>query len=385
MSAVEGGISGSPGSTEILFTPLEHSTLPLKNRIVMAPMTRWFSPDGIPGPDVAAYYRRRAEGGAGLIITEGTFIDHPATLNYASSIPRLFGDQALAGWRHVVGEVHAAGARIMAQLWHTGLVYAFGQEQLGPTGQVIDPPHASPSGFVEPGHKVTGPMTDNDIADVIASYARAAAAARQVGFDGVEIHAAHGYLIDQFFWEALNKRTDRYGVDVTGRTRLMVDILTAMRAEVGADFPICIRYSQWKQQDYTARLADTPQELERFLEPIADAGPDFFHCSQRRFWESEFSGSDRNLAGWTRKITGLPVITVGSVGLREDFMHSFSEGGATQPAGLEGLVARLERGDFDLVAVGRALLGDANWPNRVRSGDTDRLRGFDTSVLETLN
>src|SRR5208283_1155497 len=105
---------------EILFRPLDYKGLHLSNRIVMAPMTRCFSPGGVPGADVAAYYRRRAESGVGLIVTEGTWIPHHAASNEENA-PRFYGDDALAGWRHVVAEVHAAGGKIMPQLWHTGL------------------------------------------------------------------------------------------------------------------------------------------------------------------------------------------------------------------------------------------------------------------------
>lgn len=136
---------------------------------------------------------------------------------------------------------------------------------------------------------------------MIAAFAQAADDAKRIGFDGIELHGAHGYLIDQFFWGKTNRRTDRYGGDLVDRTRFAVEIVKACRRAVGPDYPIALRFSQWKSSDYTAKLAETPDELARFLAPLANAGVDIFHCSTRRCWESEFIGSDLNLAGWTKK------------------------------------------------------------------------------------
>jgi 2,4-dienoyl-CoA reductase-like NADH-dependent reductase (Old Yellow Enzyme family) len=319
---------------EALFKPFRAGELTLKNRIVMAPMTRAFSPGGVPGPDVAAYYRRRAEGGVGLIVTEGTWVPHPAAGDNPR-VPRFHGDDALAGWRHVVSEVHAAGGRIMPQLWHVGL---FSQP-----GQPLAPGAVGPSGLRQSGDKVAEPMTQADIDAVIAAFTEGAASAQRLGFDGVEIHGAHGYLIDQFFWESTNQRSDRYGGDLVARTRFAVEIVQEMRRRVGPGFPIVLRFSQWKQQDYGAKLAESPEALERFLNPLVEAGVDIFHCSTRRFWEPEFEGSDLNLAGWTKRLTGKPTITVGSVSLDQDLVSSFKGVGAAT-ASLDQLLDRLARG-----------------------------------------
>ena len=159
-----------------------------------------------------------------------------------------------------------------------------------------------------------------------------------------------------------------------------------LRSEVGPDFPIILRWSQWKQQDFTARLAPTPQLLEAFLQPLIDAGVDAFHCSQRRFWEPEFEDSDMNLAGWVKKLTGMPTITVGSVSLDQDFVSQPTEGdGSTsEPASIDRLLEMLDRGDFDLVAVGRALIANPDWPKVVRSGDTAGLQAYSKDLLANL-
>ncbi|MBE0624490.1 MAG: NADH:flavin oxidoreductase [Burkholderiales bacterium] len=363
-------------SPDPLFRPYRVNRLHLANRIVMAPMTRSFSPGGVPGADVAAYYRRRAENGVGLIITEGTVIDHPASTN-DTRVPHFHGTEALAGWANVLAEVHAAGAKIMPQIWHIGTVRRAGDR---PNPEA---PPIGPSGLYKPGVKVVEPMTDAQIAAVICAYARAAADARRLGFDGVELHGAHGYLIDQFFWEGTNQRSDRYGGDMLARTRFAVEVIQACRQAVGPDFPILLRYSQWKQQDYAARLAGTPELLEKFLAPLADAGVDVFHCSTRRFWEPEFEGSALNLAGWTKKLSGKPVITVGSVSLDNDMVAAF-RGKAAAITSIDKLIEMVAREEVDLVAVGRAMLVDYAWAAKVRENRMQDLLPFTPESLRSL-
>jgi 2,4-dienoyl-CoA reductase-like NADH-dependent reductase (Old Yellow Enzyme family) len=369
-------------STAPLFTPFKIGGLTVPNRIVMAPMTRSFSPGGVPGADVAAYYKRRAANHVGLIITEGTVIDHPAAAN-DPKVPRFHGDDALAGWANVVKEVHAAGGLIMPQLWHTGTMRKAGQ---GPNPEA---PPVSPSGLFKSGKKVAEPMTAAEIEHIIGAFGKGASDAKRLGFDGIEIHGAHGYLIDQFFWAGTNERTDVWGGDLSRRTRFAAEIVRVCRIAVGVDFPIIIRFSQWKQQDYDARLAPTPGELEAFLSPLVLAGVDAFHCSNRRFWEPEFpnesSGPKLNLAGWTKKLTGKPVITVGSIGLDTDFITTFKGQAAEKSSSnIETLIGMVAGGEVDLIAVGRALLADPEWAVKVRDGRLADVPRFTPDVLRTL-
>jgi 2,4-dienoyl-CoA reductase-like NADH-dependent reductase (Old Yellow Enzyme family) len=348
-----------------LFTPFSIHRLTLPNRIIMAPMTRAHSPGGVPGPDVAAYYERRAQNGVGLILSEGTAIAHPAAVS-DPKVPRFHGDDALAGWASVLAAVRRAGGRMVPQLWHVGMTRNPGD---------LPNPDAPPVGTS---------MPDAEIEGVIRAYAQAAANAERLGFDGVEIHAAHGYLIDQFFWDVTNQRTDRYGGDIAGRVRFATEIVAACRRAVAPDFPILLRFSQFKIRDYNARLATSPDELAKFLEPLSESGVDVFHCSQRRFWEPEFDGSPLNLAGWTKKLTGKPVITVGAVGLENDFVTSFAGRKDSAAAGIDELVALVESGEVDLVAVGRALLNDPAWAAKIRDGRTADLLPFQPESLKVL-
>ncbi len=358
----------------VLVRPLKIGQLELRNRVVMAPMTRSFSPGHVPGEDVAEYYRRRAAGGVGLLITEGTYTGHEASGD-CTHVPSLSGEAALAGWRRVVEGVHAAGGRIASQLWHIGLR---APSRANRDASVV---LVGPSGLGPDGNPVREAMSEEMIESAIAHYGRAAANAKAVGFDAVELHAGHGYLIDQFFWERTNKRTDRYGGDFVARTRFAREVIAEVRRAVGPGFPISFRYSQWKIPEYTVKLVQTPQELERFLEPLARAGVDIFHCSMRRYWEPEFAGSDMNLAGWTKKLTGKLTMAVGSVGLSKEFTE---REGVAQPSSIERLEEMMARGDFDLVAVGRALLADPNWLTKVLSGDLEAVIPFHVDLQKTL-
>jgi len=366
--------------TSILFQPFTSPKLNLPNRIVMAPMTRNMAPDGVPGAANAAYYRRRAEAGVGLILSEGTTIDRPAARNLPH-IPHFHGEKPLAGWQQVIDAVHGAGGRMGPQIWHTG---GTPTTDAGFERAPLD----SPSGLNAPGESAGEAMSEEAIADTIAAFGRAAGDARRLGFDTLELHGAHGYLIDQFFWAGTNHRTDRFGGATIGeRSRFAAEVVKAAREAVGPDYPIILRLSQWKQQDYSAKLAADPAEMEQWLQPLVDAGVDILHCSQRRFWEPEFAEIDGenglNFAGWAKKITGLPTISVGSVGLSGEFLASFA-GEGSQRTDLDRLVARMERGEFDLIAVGRALLADPHWVEKVRDSRAHELADFDAAALQEL-
>jgi 2,4-dienoyl-CoA reductase-like NADH-dependent reductase (Old Yellow Enzyme family) len=364
-------------NTDSLFRPFSLKSLNIKNRIVMAPMTRSFSPDGVPTPEVAAYYRKRAEGEVGLILSEGTVINRPSSSN-DKDIPHFHGEQSLTGWQQVINDVHAAGGKMGPQIWHMGIM------DNHYSGWVPGSPFEGPSEFNRPGVANGKAMTDADIADTITAFGKAAADAKALGFDCVEIHGAHGYLIDQFFWEDTNNRTDIYGgKTLPERSRFAIEVIKEIRKQVGEDFAVIIRLSQWKPSAYDFQMSKSPEEMEAWLNPLADAGIDIFHCSQRRFWEPEFEGSDLNFAGWAKKLTGKATISVGSVGLTGEFLAAF-QGESSQPSSLDELLRRMDRGDFDLVAVGRPLLADPNWVKKIREGRTAELQGFTKAALAEL-
>jgi 2,4-dienoyl-CoA reductase-like NADH-dependent reductase (Old Yellow Enzyme family) len=365
----------------VLFRPYRLNALYLPNRVVMAPMTRSVSHGGVPTAEVAGYYRRRAEHGVGLIITEGTGVGRVAALN-EPDMPHFHGEAALAGWKKVVDEVHAAGGRIVPQLVHVGHKLSNSLPDWTPPA-----PYESPSGFSVTGERVSQPMSEGDVADIIDAFARAAMDAERLGFDGIELMGAHGYLINQFFHDHLNLRNDGYGGStLLERSRFVVEILKAIRSVVTSGFPVILRLSRWKPKDFNARLAETPKALEQWLGVLVEAGADAFHLSQPKFWQPAFPEVDRelNLAGWAKKLTGATAITVGAVGLSGDVYESFA-GKSAQSTRLDGLLARLERGEFDLVAVGRALLQDPAWLEKVRHGRVNQIADFTTASFATLS
>lgn len=359
-----------------LFKPFSLKSLDLPNRIVMAPMTRSMSPGGIPTEGVVEYYKKRAAADVGLILSEGTTIDRPGA-SFDPKIPNFHQEEALAGWKNVIEAVHSAGGKMGPQIWHVGMARKPG------TGPYPEAYSDSPSGITHTGKLVQPVPTQEEIADITDAYAAAAGNAKKLGFDMVEIHGAHGYLVDQFFWDVMNRREDKYSGTLIDRAEFAREVIRKCRAEIGADMPLCIRISQWKQQEYSAKLAHTPEELEAFLTSLTDAGIDMLHCSQRRFWEPEFDGSDLNFAGWAKKLTGVPTISVGSVGLKGDFFGAF-QGEGSEVASLDNLLERMERDEFDLIAVGRALIQDPHWATKVKEDRLEDLQAYSAESLKVL-
>ena len=346
----------------------------------MAPMTRWHSPDGVPGPDVSEYYARRAHGGVGLIITEGCNIDHPAASGY-DDVPALFGKSALDGWRRVVEKVHSAGAAIVPQLWHVG---AFRRVGVGP-----HPEHfgCGPHRIVSDGRLVVRRLSREGLADVVRSYGRAARAAAEVGFDGIEIHAAHGYLIDQFMRSKTNRRRDEFGGSIANRVRLAAEVVAEVRRQIPSRMPVIFRFSQWTMDNYDAQLVESPEDLRRLLQPLCAAGVDIFHVSTRRFWEPAFAGSPKSLARWTRDITKRPVIAVGSAGLNrahESKALGGHDNASAETASIDRVLRGLEGQDFDLIAVGRALLADSLWATKIKKSTLDTINPLRPEHLKQL-
>jgi 2,4-dienoyl-CoA reductase-like NADH-dependent reductase (Old Yellow Enzyme family) len=352
-----------------LLQPLEIGRLRLRNRFVLPGMQRAWTVDGAPTERMREYYRQRALGGTALVITEACAVDHPSATSNS-----LFGwltARTADAWASCVDAVHSAGCAMFLQLWHQGAV---------DTGGADDSFVAlSPSGLAHPDKPFGRAASAADLAAIRQAFVRSAVYAQETGADGVEIHACHGYLLDQFLWPAINRRTDRYGgAAMFRRAAFPAEVIAAVREATGPDFTISVRISQWKELDYEAKIAATPGELGELVSILRSAGADLFHVSTRRFWTPEWEGSDLGLAGWVKSFADAPVIAVGSVGLDVDVMATL-EGEEARPTGdsrIEDLVRRFRRGDFDLVSVGRSQIGDPDWVAKVRDDRIGEIRPF---------
>lgn len=260
---------------------------------------------------------------------------------------------------------------MLIQLWHEGAV----RKELSSSS-----PSLSPSGLIQAGVPNGRAATAEELDELKAAYVHGALAAQSIGASGVEVHAAHGYFLDLFLWEETNQRSDGYGgSDIRQRVRYPAEIVSAIREEVGEDFVISFRFSQWKEVDFDAAIVDTPEELSVMLDVLCGAGVDVFHASTRRILDAEWpERSALGLAGWTKKLSRMPVIAVGSVGLDTDLMDNLfgKEAIPTGEAGLSSVARKLEDGEFDLVSVGRAVIGDADWVKKVHQGRWAEMRPF---------
>lgn len=358
----------------LAFQPWAHGPLRLRNRIVMAPMTRRMAAeDGIPTPEIVAYYARRARHGVGLILSEGTGIDSLHAYD-TLTVPRFETPEQLAGWRRVVEAVHAEGGAFAPQLWHTGIRAA------DPIGPCDYQPSPGPDGSPRPA--VRG-MEAADFAQVLEAYARAAAAAVEIGCDALEIHGAHGYLLDSFLSPKHNRREDEYGGDAAGRMRFPLEVVRVVREAAGPEMPILYRFSQWRMEDYGERKWAEPEDLRTWVLALREAGVDILHASTREATAPGFDQhGETSLAGWARTHADLPVVAVGKVSVTVPFFGD-SEGPRVEDPG--PALALLERGEADLLAVGRALIANPDWVEIVRDGDWRDLRPYDREMLATLD
>lgn len=365
-----------------LFDPFTLKGLTLANRFVLPGMQRGWSVDGAPTSHLTDYYVRRVRGGVGLIVTESVAVDHPSSSR--SPVFSRLDDKTFEAWQHCIAAVHAEGGRIMLQLWHEG---AIRKDEPDADGNVVTPT-LSPSGLMTTGRTRGRAATLTELEDIKDAFVRSALLAKEAGADGIEMHGAHGYFLDQFLWQDTNLRDDMYGgATLAERVRYPAHIARSIRQDCGDDFIISFRFSQWKEIALQAKIAQTVEDLRAFVSTLRDAGVDMFHVSTRRFWEPEWPDSEKTLAHWVKDLSGLPVIAVGSVGLSTDVMEMVQGVEPTYDVGAS--VALLEQGldrdDFDLIAVGRSQISDPDWVNKVRDGRFNDIIGFSRSALGKLD
>ncbi len=362
-----------------LFRPLRLGALTLRNRFVMPAMQIGFVADCGPTRKMADYLRARAEGGVALVFSESCAPDHPSS--YWQPMFCVLNAGTRGGWARVVDAVKGAGAHFAMQLWHPG-----GQRLPVPGFRHAEYPTISPSGLIQQDRANGRAMTAGEMDDLKAAYVRAAETAQSLGADGVEIHSAHGYLMDQFLWAETNRRDDGYGgAALADRARFPMEVAAASRAATGPDFLLSLRFSQFKEVDYGARVFETPEDLAEFGALARTAGIDCLDVSSRRFAKPEWPDRDPGLgiAGWTRRMTGLPVITTGSIGLTRDMFADLFENedpALAIAADLAELVRRIEADEFDLVGIGRMHIANPDLVTKLREGRLDALRLYNKAV-----
>lgn len=364
-----------------LFRPLDIRGMRLRNRFVMPGMQRGFMHDGSPTPRMVGYMRRCAAGGVGLIISESTSPEHPSA--YWQPMMGRLEPATLGAWQEVVSAVRAEGAAFLLQLWHPGAIRRVAQGH-----PLASYPALSPSGLIQAGRPNGRGMTREELEELKLAYVRAAQHAQALGADGVEVHSAHGYLLDQFLWAETNVREDEYGgATLAERARYPAQIVQAIRAAVGERFVISYRFSQFKEVDYGARVASAPQELRGMVELLRSAGVDLFNVSSRRFLKAEWPESEHpelTIAEWTRRFTDAPVMTCGSVGLNvEMFANLFDDQEPSElcvERDLALLAQRVQQGTLDLVGVGRMHIANNDFVSRVRQGRVRELTLFSKRV-----
>jgi 2,4-dienoyl-CoA reductase-like NADH-dependent reductase (Old Yellow Enzyme family) len=353
---------------DVLFTPLTIRNLTLRNRFVMPGMQRGFMNDGAPTQKMVDYMRRCAAGGAGLIISESTSPDHPSA--YWQPMMGRMEVGTLSAWRKVIEAVRSEGAGFLLQIWHPGAM-----RKVAEGHPLADYPAFSPSGLIQGGRPNGRAMTHEDLAQLKLAYVRAAEHAQSLGADGVEVHSAHGYLLDQFLWAETNQRQDEYGgSSLAERARYSAEIVAAIRRATGKRFVISYRFSQFKEVDYGATVAASPADLRGMLALLRSAGVDLFNVSSRRFYKAEWPDSehpDFTIAEWAKALTDAPVMTCGSVGLNvEMFANLFDDQEPSEQSverDVRLLADRVRRGRLDLVGVGRTHIANNDFVNKVRA------------------
>ncbi|MEC3954660.1 NADH:flavin oxidoreductase [Nocardia sp. CDC153] len=346
--------------------PFALATLELRNRFAVAPMTRISAtPDGTPTEQMAAYYRDYATGGFGLVITEGIYPDAAHSQGYFNQ-PGLVTAAHIAGWRAVVDAVHAAGAPIVAQLMHAGAISqgnARGFETIGPSAVRPRGRMMVDYGGVGGAWNAPREMTAADIDQVVGGFVAAAENARAAGFDGVEIHAANGYLLDQFLTDYTNERTDEYGGSVENRIRLTARVLHAIRAAVG-DFPVGVRLSQTKVNDFTYRWPGGEADARVIFAALTEASYLHIASEGRDFLETAKLPSGTTVTQLAREVSGRPVIANGG-------MHNLPQAADV-----------LTGGHADVLSLGTGALANPDLPRRVEAGAP--LAPFDHEMLHPM-
>jgi len=333
-----------------IFSPQKIGKLTLKNRLAVAPMTRVSAhEDGCAVPLMKDYYQSFAQGGFGLIITEGLYPDKHYSQGYKCQ-PGLTDETQAESWKPIIDAVHERGSLIIAQLMHAGALSQFnkytectaGPSAIKPLGQEMTFYYGKGE------YAIPKAMNTEDINNVISGFVNAAKLAKFAGFDGVEIHGANGYLLDQFITVHTNERTDKYGGELVNRFRIYGEIITSIRKAVGNDFTVGIRFSQGKVNDFEYKWPAKSEDAKYTFESATKFGVDYIHTTEFIAKEPAFE-EGFSLAELAKRHGNVPVIANGSIASENDAMQI------------------IDSNQADLVSVGKMALANPDWPNAIKN------------------
>jgi 2,4-dienoyl-CoA reductase-like NADH-dependent reductase (Old Yellow Enzyme family) len=342
-----------------LFSNVQIGNVSLDNRIGLAPMTRTSATEtGLATEDMAQYYANFTRGGFSLIITEGTYTDETYSQGYFNQ-PGIANEEQTEAWKKVVKAVHDQGSKIFMQLMHAGALsqgnqfkdHTIGPSAIKPKGEQL-PFYGGQGEFSTPKE-----MTEADISQVIQGFVTSAKNAKEAGFDGIEIHGANGYILDQFLTDYTNQREDEYGGSTDSRLRFVIQVVKAVRDAVGSDFTLGIRIAQNKVNDPDHKWKQGESDAKIIFGQLGQAGVDYIHIPEPRATEPAFVESGPTLVELVKKYGNTIAIANGSLedpNLGEDL---------------------LKAGKADVITIGKGALANQDWPNKVASGQ--ELNEFD--------
>jgi 2,4-dienoyl-CoA reductase-like NADH-dependent reductase (Old Yellow Enzyme family) len=349
-----------------LFSKVSLGIDEFEHRIGVAPMTRTSATEeGLATDQMVSYYTKFARGGFGLIITEGVYPDNKYSQGYFNQ-PGIIDDEQIQAWKKVTDSVHNEGAKIYAQLMHAGALSQGNRF----TKKTIAPSAVQPKGEQMKFYNGEGPFplpleaTKDDISEVVKSFIDAAVRAKKAGFDGVEIHGANGYILDQFLTDYTNQRTDEYGGSTENRVRLFVEVSKAVREAVGQEYTVGIRISQGKVNDYVHKWADGEEDAKIIFSQLGQAGLDYIHVTEYEAWQPAFPTGEGTVATDSAFGDGGP--TLARLAKKYSSLPVIANGGLHDP---EKARLIIENGDADFITLGRGALSNRDWPTKVKNGE----------------
>jgi len=299
-------------NTDILFEPFQINNFTLKNRIGVAPMTRMSSPgDSIPRHDVLDFLIRRAKNGAAVVYTEAIVTDYESGQGYPGQA-RMVTQRQIDAWKPVVQAIQHEGAIAIMQIFHCGRM---AWPEINPANRVIAPSPTAPqqkNPMTQEPYPVPDAMSPFDIDHVIAGFVETAKGAVQAGFDGIEIHGAHGYLINNFLSSYSNQRRDAYGGSVENRFRFAHEVIQAVKKSVPGDRLLLFRISNWGVADMEVSLFESKQEYQEIIQMLSKEPVDVISVSTYNYKDNAF-GTEQNMAEITREATDLPLMICGQI------------------------------------------------------------------------